>query len=133
MLGIGALLWGVFLFWPGELFPTAAQIVAGTGRSTYVLMSQIAPEWLWATAFVLHGSFLLLSSVFRVPPAAALLDAFNGAALWTTATMACYMAHFKGWATYQPPAAMGADVAMVLGSLWWLVRVWADKDYEAKH
>ena len=75
MLGIGALLWGVFLFWPGALFPTDAQITAGAGRSTYALMAQIAPEWLWATAFTLHGSFLLLSAVFRVPPAAALIDA----------------------------------------------------------
>lgn len=133
MLAMGALLWGLFLFWPGDLFPTEAQIITRTGRSTYALMAQMAPEWLWASAFTLHGSFLLLSIFYRVPPAAALLDAFNGCALWAAATISCYLAHFTSWATYQPPAAMGADAAMVLGSFWWLVRVWADRDYEASH
>jgi hypothetical protein len=108
-------------------------IANGVGRTTYALMAQIAPEWVWATAFAIHSVFLLASIFFRVPPAAALLDAFNGAALWTAATSACYLAHFHGWATYQPPAAMGADAAMVIASWWWLVRVWADKNYEASH
>jgi hypothetical protein len=133
MLGFGALLWGIFLLWPGELFPTDAQIAAHTGRTTYAIMAQIAPEWLWALAFTVHGAFLLLSIFVRVPPSAALIDAFNGAVLWLVATISCYAAHFNGWATYQPPAAMGADAAMAVGSLWWLIRVWADKDYEAKH
>ena len=133
MLGIGALLWGVFLFWPGSLFPSDLQIASGTGRSTYAIMAQIAPEWVWASAFTLHGSFLLLSIFVRVPPSAALLDAFNGAVLWATATLSCYLSHFHGWSTYQPPAAMGADAAMVFGSSWWLIRVWADKEHEASH
>lgn len=132
MLALGALFWALFLAWPGALFPTEAQILAGTGRTTYALMA-VAPEWLWSLCFGIHGSFLLLSIFYRVPPAAALLDAFNGAALWTAATACCYIAHFHGWATYQPPAAMGADAAMVVGSWWWLVRVWADRDYEASH
>ena len=133
MLAMGALLWGCFLFWPGNLFPTELQMANGTGRSTYTIMAQLAPEWLWGAAFTTHGLFLLISIFFRVPPSAALIDAFNGAVLWATATISCYLSHFHGWATYQPPAAMGADAAMVLGSFWWLIRVWADKDYEARH
>lgn len=132
MLAMGALFWAIFLAWPGALFPTAAQIAAGTGRTTYALMA-VFPEWLWAICFAIHGTFLIVSIFFKVPPESALLDAFNGAALWTAATSMCYLAHFKGWATYQPPAAMGADAAMCIGSWWWLVRVWADKNYEARH
>ena len=133
ILSMGAMLWALFLFWPGQLFPTAAQIADGQGRTTYALMAQIAPEILWALCFAAHGSFLAVSIFFRVPPAAALLDAFNGAVLWSAATTACYLAHFHGWATYQPPAAMGADAAMVIASWWWFVRVWADKNYEAQN
>ncbi len=132
MLGTGALLWGIFLAWPGALFPTAEQIAAGTGRTTYALMATF-PEWLWSVMFLLHGTFLLLSTFYKVPPAAALLDAFNGMILWVGATAACYISHFHSWATYQPPAAMGADLAMAMGSVWWLIRVLSDKDYEASH
>lgn len=132
-LAIGAICWSIMLLWPGDLFPTAAQIAAGTGRTTYTLMAIIMPELLWAAAFGIHGIFLFISTFVRVPPAAAMLDAFNGAALWSTATAACFLSHFKGWATYQPPAAMGADLALALTSWWWFVRVWADKKYEADH
>lgn len=132
MLAAGALFWSAFLFWPGQLFPNPAQIAAGTGRTTYALMA-FFPELMWATAFGLHGLFLLASVFWRVPPAAALLDAFNGSVLWTAATYMCYAAHFHGWATYQPPAAMGADLAMMLASWWWFIRVWADKNYESSH
>lgn len=133
LMGFGALLWSLFLFWPGDLFPSAEQLVAGTGRQTYAIMAVLAPEWLWGAAFALHGTFLLTSTIFKVPPYAALLDSFNGALLWMVATAACYVSHFNGWATYQPPAAMGADVAMVISSWWWFVRVLADKNYEACH
>ena len=132
MLAAGALFWSLFLFWPGDLFPTAAQIAEGNGRTTYALMA-FFPEWLWALSFGVHGAFLLLSVIYRVPPYAALLDAFNGAVLWSAATFMCYAAHFKGWVTYQPPAAMGADLAMVMASWWWFIRVWADKSYESSH
>lgn len=132
-LALGSIFWALFLFCSGALFPTPEQIVAGTGRQTYALMAQLAPEAVWAFAFLLHGIFLGASIFVKVPARAALLDAFNGAGLWSTATAACYMAHFQGWSTYQPPAAMGADLAMVLASWWWLVRVWADKLYEASH
>ena len=133
ILATGAMFWAMFLFWPGALFPTESMIANGVGRTTYALMAQIAPEWLWASCFMLHGAFLFVSIFFRVPPSAALIDAFNGAALWTAATASCYLAHFNNWATYQPPAAMGADAAMVLASWWWFVRVWADKNYEAQN
>lgn len=132
MLGTGALWWGIFLAWPGALFPTVEQIANGTGRTTYALMATF-PEWLWATLFMLHGMFLITSIFIKVPPAAALLDAFNGMLLWVCATAACYVSHFHGWETYQPPAAMGADLAMAMGSIWWFIRVCADKDYEAAH
>jgi len=133
MLAMGAILWSAFLMWPGSLFPTPAQIAAGTGRTIYSLMAEMAPEYCWAALFGIHGCFLLLSIFIKVPPLAALVDAFNGAALWSTATFACYASHFHGWATYQPPAAMSADLAMVFASWWWFVRVWADKNYEANH
>ncbi len=133
LLGWGAICWGLFLFWPGALFPTEAQIASGTGRTTYAVMAQLAPELLWAACFMLHGTFLIVSVYFKVPPTAAIIDAFNGAVLWISATAACFMAHFHGWASYHPPAAMGSDFVMAVGSFWWFLRVCADRDYEAKH
>ena len=44
VLAWGSILWAVFLWWPGDLFPNAAEIAAGKGRTTYALMAQIAPE-----------------------------------------------------------------------------------------
>ncbi len=135
MLSLGALLWAAFLLWPYylgiQLFPNAEQIASGVGRTTYSVMAQIADAWIWATLFGLHGIFLFVSVFYKVHPGAALLDAFNGAAIWTCATAACYLAHFKGWGSFMPPAAMGMDVAAVFASWWWFVRVLANPRYEA--
>ena len=40
-LGISAILWGIFLGWPGDLFPTPDEIAMGKGRLTYAIMAQI--------------------------------------------------------------------------------------------
>ena len=137
MLSMGALLWAAFLFWPYfldvQLFPTVPQIAGGTGRTTYAVMAQIADEWVWGLLFLLHGLFLIVGVFYKVPAGMALLDSFNGAALWTCATAACYMAHFKGWNIYLPPAAMGMDLAAVLASWWWFVRVLANSQHEAEN
>lgn len=135
MLAVGALLWALFLVWPyaldSQLFPTSAQVLAGRGRLTYSVMAQIMPEWMWAFGFGMHGLFMLISVFYKVNPIACVLDAFNGAAFWTAATVSCYLAHFCCFSSYHPPAAMGMDVAAVIASWWWFVRTLANPKYEA--
>ena len=119
-LSIGAFLWSLFLFWPGDLFTPA--------RHTYFIMSQIATENTWATLFFIQGWFALYTIVSGVKNHVTLaLDAFLGCILWTSSTAACYMSHFTGWGSYQPPAAMSAEVILVFASWWHLIRYWAEE------
>jgi len=59
VLAVGAVLIGLGFLWPVPVFPTAAQLAAGTGRHTYALMAQMAPEWMWGTAFFVQGIIML--------------------------------------------------------------------------
>ena len=127
VLAWGSILWAVFLWWPGSLFPNAAEIAAGEGRTTYALMAQIAPEHVWGFAFGLQGVVMLWALIYaRRNKVVFYVDAILGALLWTVATFACFAAHFHGWSTYQPPAAMSAEVVLTVLSWWHLVRYWAD-------
>ena len=136
-LAIGALTWALLLILPSlagqHLFPDPAHFVTGQGKLTYLVMAKIMPEQAWALMFAMHGLFLMVGVFYKVPPAANLLDAFNGAALWTTATASCFIAHFIGWPEHSTPAAMSMDFSAVLLSWWWFVRCLADPRHEADH
>ena len=122
-LAIGALLWSTLLFWPGDLFTPA--------RPTYFIMSQIASETSWATLFLIQGWIAMYTLLFKARNHVTLaLDAFLGCSLWTASTLACYLSHFHGWDTYQPPAAMSAEVILMFASWWHLVRYWAEENSE---
>lgn len=125
---LGSLLWALFLLWPGDLFPTAAEIAAGQGRTTYALMAQVASETIWASLFLFQAAVMSWSLIFAVRNRFVFLaDALLGCILWTASTILCFVAHFKGWATYRPPAAMSAEVAMTFASWWHFVRYMFDE------
>ena len=114
-LAVGSLLWAALLFWPGELFTPA--------RTTYHLMAKIAPEEVWALAFLVQGLVMIYSLLWGYKSRLSFfLDALLGCVLWTTSTVACFVAHFNSLSTYQPPAAMAYEIMGALASWWCLVR-----------
>lgn len=135
-LAIGSALWSIQLFMPAPLFPTSEMIAAGQGRQTYSLMATIAPEWVWASFFALHAFFAaytLFAGVRNTVTLAA--DGFLGCLLWTSATVACYAAHWPQglpfWPTflaYPAPAAMSAAIVMAFYAWWHMVRFWAEEE-----
>lgn len=126
MLGLGAVFIGLGFLWPVEVFPTATQLASGTGRHTYSLMAQIAPEGVWGTAFFGQGVLMLWSLLCNYRNKVLLwCDACFGSVLWTVAIGACYLAYWPGIEnimSYRPPAIMGGEVATALSSWWVFVR-----------
>ena len=125
-LSLGAIFIGLGFLWPVSVFPTEAQLAAGTGRHTYALMAQIMPEWAWGLAFTTQGCVMLYSLLRNSYTCRLLwLDAGLGCLLWTVSIGACYAAYWQGWANlmlYRPPAIMGGEVAAALASWWVFVR-----------
>ena len=134
MLGMGAVFIGLGFLWPVPVFPTAEQLATGTGRHTYSLMAQMAPEWLWGISFLVQGSLMLWSLVLDYRNRLLLwLDACFGSLLWSLAIGACYLAYWSGFEnimSYRPPAIMGGEVAAALASWWVLVRYHTGGDDE---
>ena len=98
MLALGSIYTGMqFALWPIEVFPTAQQLANGTGRHTYALMAQIAPEWAWGLAMMAQGCLAYHSlrtrtyNVIRLWGVAAL-----GATRWLTAVTCCYFSYWPG-------------------------------------
>jgi len=112
---LGSLFWAFLLLWPGELFtPT---------RTTYRLMSQIADEEIWGFAFLSHAIFAATTLFLEKRDKIYFyLDALWGALLWTVATVACFASHWQVGIPYAPPAAMSAEVSLMLGEWWWVIR-----------
>lgn len=132
-LAIGSLLWAIQLFMTPQIFPTAAQIAAGTGRQTYALMATIAPEEVWAALFLVNGVWTMYSLMSGVTNRVTLaMDGFLGCVLWTASTTSCYLAYWPHglglWGSlmaYPSPAAMSGDVALSLMAWWHMIRLWA--------
>lgn len=135
-IALGSFLFGLQLLLPTTLFPTAAQIAAGTGRVTYAYMAAIAPEYVWGIAFLVHSVWAAYTLVTGVRNHVTLaVDAILGCVLWTTATVACYAAHwprglpfFEALAAYPPPAAMSSDVVLSVLAWWHMIRMWAEEE-----
>jgi uncharacterized membrane protein HdeD (DUF308 family) len=114
-IAIGSLVWGLLLLWPGELFVPA--------RTTYRLMAEIASEQAWGVAFLCHGMIAMITLLQnKACRTSYLFDALLGCTLWTTATLACFASHWKAGVYYAPPAAMSAEVSLMLASWWYLAR-----------
>lgn len=130
-LAVGSIVWAALLLWPGRLFPSPEQLLVGCSaadgcRQTYAMMAYLASEEGWAAAFFFQGCVAIYTVLTGVRSRTTLaFDAFLGCILWTSTTLMCFFSHFKGWASYQPPAAMSADVMAALASWWHLIRFWA--------
>lgn len=107
-LALGAILWGLMLFWPGETFD----------RPTYTLMSKFAPELAWASLFLVQGMYAMYDVLFPSEKSrtAMILDAALGCVLWT---LSCICMLFS---VYPPPAAIAGEISLALASWWNLVR-----------
>jgi hypothetical protein len=128
-LGIAALMWALFLAWPGDLFPTIDEISVGRGRMTYAIMSQIMDEDWWAFLWFAQGSVMLYSLFTGFRNCALLVvDAVLGVFLWTICVGSSFLVYwphadfFTAVMTYKPPAAMAGEVGMIAASWWVLVR-----------
>lgn len=131
LLGMSSLAWAVMLLWPATypLFPTKAQIALGQGRTTYAIMALIMPEWQWAAFFALQGVVALCAVLYNIRTRLVLwIEGILGCMLWTTATISCFVSHFHSWETYNPPAAMAAELMLTLGAWWVLVRYKVESD-----
>lgn len=119
-IALGSLFWAILLLWPGELFVPL--------RTTYRLMSQIAPEHMWGIAFLIHSACAFATLFFHKTRLLFLGDAVWGVVLWTAATIACFASHWQLNVIYSPPAAMSAEISLMLASWWWLIRwiVWTE-------
>ena len=106
MLAGGEMFWAVLLIWPGDTF----------ARPTYSLMSQIAPEMVWALAFLATSMAQYRIVALRLcdTTSAWLFSCWNSL-LWAT-VVACMLA-----SVYPPPAAISGEIILTLVASW----IWA--------
>lgn len=128
-LGISAILWGIFLAWPGELFPTTAEVAIGKGRLTYAIMAQVMDEEWWAMLWLAQGSTMLWSLFTGIRnPVMMVIDAVLGVFLWTVCVASSFVVYWPhadflaAVMIYNPPAAMAGEVGMIFASWWVLIR-----------
>lgn len=126
MIVIGSVMWVLLLIVGAGWFSDVH--LFDPKRTTYRLMALLADEDEWALAFAIHAGFGAYT--LCTGKRSWLLffgDCVLGAVLWTLATVACFASHFVTWATYLPPAAMSAEVALMFASWWYAIRWLADK------
>ena len=128
-LGISAILWGIFLLWPGSLFPSMDEIAVGMGRLTYAVMAQIMDEEWWALAWLTQGSVMLWSLATGARNTFTLItDGILGVFLWTVCVISSFIVYWPhadfltALMIYNPPAAMAGEVGMIFASWWVLIR-----------
>lgn len=125
-IAFASFFWALLLIWPGELFTPE--------RTTYRLMAQIANENLWALGFFIHGLFASITLICEKRNKFLFFgDALWGSVMWTAATIACFASHWQLGKVYAPPAAMSAELALMLGAWWWTIRWIVKKETERKN
>jgi hypothetical protein len=128
-LGIAALMWAVFLGWPGDLFPTVDEVTAGRGRMTYAIMAQIMDEDYWALLWGVQGVLMLWSLLYGHRNCWLMVfDAVLGVLLWSICVGSSFLVYWPkadfltAVMIYKPPAAMAGEVGMIAASWWVLIR-----------
>ncbi len=107
ILAIAEFLWAVNLLWPGASFE----------RHTYAAMAAIADETIWGLAFLITAYVqwkIVAIGEFHSP--AARHFAFWDALLWAYSAGSIYSS------AYPPAAALSAELALTLASLWICIR-----------
>jgi hypothetical protein len=107
MLAVAEFLWAITLFMPGNTFD----------RPTYTLLASIAPEFVWALAFVLMGSlqtYILIKGDYH--DRLAVWFAASNMTFWTFVciTMVLSISPF--------PAAISGEIALAIGASWVFIR-----------
>lgn len=106
-LAIAEFLWAILLFWPGHTFD----------RPTYMIMSHVMPEHVWAFVFLLTGCLQLLIVMRECfHTLFSRLFATWNALLWGFVVMSMLLS------VYPPPAAISGEIALALGAIWIWVR-----------
>jgi hypothetical protein len=138
-LGVAALMWAVFLWWPGDLFPTVEEVSAGRGRLTYAIMAQIMDEDWWALLWFAQGSVMLWSLMTGIRNCKLMvIDAMLGVMLWTICVGSAFIVYWPKadfWTAvmiYKPPAAMAGEIGMIFASWWVLIRYQCAMDSHAR-
>lgn len=127
-LGLAAILTGIGLLWPSEIFPDVgtAHHLHDQSRMAYVYMAALAPEWLWGAAFFTQGCVTMWSLLHDYRTRAFLwFDAAFGCFMWTVSMISCYASYWIGFdkiAEYPLPAILGIGLTAVIASWWALVR-----------
>lgn len=105
VLALSALMWACLLYLPGDTF----------SRPTYTIMSKLASENEWATAFMAQGAVMLWSLMRGTANKwLFILDAGLGCVLWTTSCVAMMFSVFP------VPAAISAEIISAMAS-WWVM------------
>ena len=107
LLAFSEFLWAVMLFWPGDTF----------GRQTYVLMSELATEEVWACAFGVT-SYLQFRIVLGNRQHTLWAHYF---ALWNSMLWAVVVGSML-LSVYPPPAAIAGEISLMVAAAWVWVR-----------
>ena len=127
-LGLAAILTGIGLLWPSEIFPdvNTAHHLHDQSRMAYVYMAALAPEWVWGVAFFTQGCVTMWSLLHDYRTRTLLwFDAAFGCFMWTVSMISCYASYWIGFdkiAEYPLPAILGIGLTAVIASWWALVR-----------
>lgn len=114
-LALAELMWALMLAWPGDTF----------ARPTYSLMRSIAPEAVWATAFLFTSILqyvIVADGAYRTRWAHCF--ATWNALLWVTTISAMLLS------IYPPPAAIGGEVALMVSAVWIWIRPLIERRWE---
>ena len=114
LLAFSEFLWAVMLFWPGDTF----------GRQTYVLMSELATEEVWACAFGVT-SYLQFRIVLGGRQHTLWAHYF---ALWNSLLWAVVVGSML-LSVYPPPAAIAGEISLMVAAAWVWVRPMILKHY----
>lgn len=118
MLAIAEMCWAVMLLWPGNTFE----------RPTYTAMGHLAPEVVWALVFMATSvvQYRIVVMGWARTRGAWFFSCWNSL-LWGTA-IACMM-----YSVQPPPAAIGGEVALMMGAIWIWVRPLVMKRWERRY
>lgn len=118
MLAFAEMCWAVMLLWPGDTFV----------RPTYTTMGLLAPELVWALVFMATSAiqYHIVVMGWTRTRGAWLFSCWNSL-LWGTA-IACMMHSVQ-----PPPAAIGGEVALMMGAIWIWVRPLVMKRWERRY
>jgi hypothetical protein len=107
MLAVAELLWAITLFMPGNTF----------ARPTYAILASIAPETVWAFAFLLMGSlqtYILIKGEYH--DRLAVWFASSNMTFWTFVCVSMVL-------SVSPfPAAISGEIALSAGAAWVFIR-----------